>query len=203
LITLSGHDVPAAEAYRVLRTNLLYAAVDTPTRAIVLTSPGPHEGKSIICANLGVTLAQANKRTLIVDCDFRSPFQHEIFELSRSRGIANILAGECEMSEVREESLVPDLSVLPVGSVPSNEPAELLGSPRFAEVLNRARQEYEYVLVESPPTELASEALILASECDCVLLVIDSKSTRKEAARQSVQRLEAVGANVLGTVIHN
>jgi capsular exopolysaccharide synthesis family protein len=202
LITLSEHNSPAAEAFRILRTNLLYAFVDAPPRTIMLTSPGPREGKSTICANLGVVLGQASKRTLIVDCDFRGPVQHEILGLSDSRGIVNVLAGDYELHDVRQETPVPNLSVLPVGPIPPN-PTELLGSRTFAKVLDRARREFEYVLIDAPPTQPVSDALILASQVDGVLLVIDAGSTQKEAIRRSMRSLEAVGANVLGTVMNN
>jgi receptor protein-tyrosine kinase len=203
LIALTKPDGAAAEAFRTLRTNLLYAVVvDAPPRAIMLTSPGPREGKSVICANLGVVLGQASKRTLIVDCDFRGPSQHEICGLSNSLGAVNVLTGDRELREAWQQTPVSNLSVLTVGPLPPN-PAELLGSRSFAELLDRARREFEYVLIDAPPTQPVSDALILASQVDGVLLVIDAESTRKEAAQRSMRSLEAVGANMLATVMNN
>lgn len=202
LITLSENDSPAAEAFRTLRTNLLYAVVGAPPSPVMITSPNPREGKSVICANLGVVLAQAGKHTLIVDCDLRAPNQQEIFGLHNNPGMVNVLAGDCGLHEALQEGPVPDLSVLTVGPVPPN-PTEVLGTRIFAELLDRVSREFEYVLVDAPPTQPVSDALILASQVDGVLLVIDSGGTRKETVRRSMRSLETVGANLLGTVMNN
>ena len=202
-IVLSEPDSSAAEAFRALRTSLLYAIVDAPPRTIVLTSPGSCEGKSTVCANLGAALARANRRTLVVDCDLRNPAQHSIFGLRNFRGIVNVLAGELELQEVcQEPSSVPGLSVVTVGLLPP-DPAELLGSQSFAEFLDRASQGFEYVLMDAPPTQPVSDSLILASQVDGVLLVFDSRTTRKAAVRRSMHALTAVGANVLGIVMNS
>src|SRR5215218_10049918 len=129
LVTVSDPTSTASEAYRTLRTNLLYAFVDNPPKAIVLTSPGPGEGKSTTCANLGVVLAQAAKSTLILDCDFRKPVIHEFFELRNLHGMMNIMMGERNLQEVWQEPL-EGLKVVPVGPIPPN-PSEVLGSRRF------------------------------------------------------------------------
>jgi capsular exopolysaccharide synthesis family protein len=192
---------PAAEAYRLLRTNLLYAFGDNSPKAIMLTSPGPREGKSTTCANLGVALTQASKRTLIVDCDLRKPVMHKIFGLRNFRGIVNVIAGEHDVQSVLQEPL-PGLNVITVGPTPPN-PAELLGSTRFAAFVKLARQEFDYVLMDAPPVEPVSDPVIIATRADGVLLIIDAQNTRKGALRQSIRSLEAVGANVIGTVMNN
>lgn len=191
----------ASEAYRTLRTNLLYSVVDDPPRVIMATSPGPMEGKSTTCANLGVVLAQADKTTLIIDGDLRRPSIHKIFGLRNLHGVANVLAGEHDLSEVWGEPL-PKLRVVPTGPIPPN-PAELLSSNRFAELIDKARQQFDYVLIDSPPVELVSDPLILATHTDGVLLILDSQRTRKGSLRKAVHNLNAVGASVLGTVMNN
>ena len=201
LVTVLEPTSAAAEAYRTLRTNLLYAVVDVPPRVVTLTSPGPREGKSTACANLGVLLAQAGKSALLMDCDFRKPVLHKIFELRNFRGVVNVVTGEYGIQEVWQEPL-PRLKVLPAGPIPPN-PAELLGSRRFAEFLDQMRQEFDYVLIDAPPVELVSDPVILASQSDGVLLVLDSQNTRKISLRRSMRSLEAVGANVLGTIMNN
>src|SRR5215218_8199508 len=123
LVTVSDPTSTASEAYRTLRTNLLYAFVDNPPKAIVLTSPGPGEGKSTTCANLGVVLAQTNKSTLIVDCDFRKPRLHKIFGLRNIRGVVNALVDEGGLSEIWQQAL-SGLTVVTSGTIPPN-PAEL------------------------------------------------------------------------------
>lgn len=201
LVTLIHPTGTAAEDYRTLRTSLLYTLIDNPPRTIVVTSPGPKEGKSTTCANLGVVLAQADKRTLIVDCDFRRPAMHGIFGSRNLYGVVNVLADECGMQEVWHEPL-PDLKVMTVGPIPSR-PAELVGSNRFARFLEAAQQEFDYVLIDAPPTGPVSDPAILATQADGVLLVLDAQKTRKKALRKATRTLEAVGATILGTVMNN
>jgi capsular exopolysaccharide synthesis family protein len=191
----------ASEAYRSLRTSLLYALVDTPPKVIVVTSPGTMEGKSITCANLGVVLAQADQRTLIIDCDLRKPSMHKIFGLRNFESLGRVLVEGRDVPEAFQEPL-PGLKVLTTGPLPPN-PAEILGSKRFAELISRVRQEYDYVLVDSPPVEPVSDPAILATQGDGVLLVLDSQSTRKSSVRRAMRSLETVGATVLGTVMNN
>jgi receptor protein-tyrosine kinase len=201
LITVTSPDNAASEAYRTLRTNLLYALVDTPPKVIVVTSPSLREGKSITCANLGVVLAQADKSTLILDCDFRKPVIHKVFGLRNLLGVEDALAGERSLQEIWQEPL-PGLKVGTAGSIPPN-PTELLGSSRVTELLELVRQEFDYVLLDVPPMQLVSDPAILATQGDGVLLVIDSQKTRRSSARQAMRSLEAVGAYVLGTVVTN
>ncbi len=201
LVTLSDPLGASSEAYRALRTSLLYALADTPPKVIMVTSPGTMEGKSTTCANLGVALAQAEKRVLMLDCDLRKPTMHKIFGLRNMRGLVNVVVGERDLQEVLQEPL-PGLKVASAGPIPPN-PAELLGSKRFGELLRRVREEFDFVLIDAPPTELVSDPAIIATQGDGVLLVFDSRSTRKAAVRKAVRRLEAVGAKVLGTVMNN
>jgi capsular exopolysaccharide synthesis family protein len=201
LITVTSPDNAASEAYRTLRTNLLYALVDTPPKVIVVTSPSLMEGKSITCANLGVVLAQADKSTLILDCDFRKPVIHKVFGLRNLLGVVDVLVGERSQQEIWQEPL-PGLKVGTAGSIPPN-PTELLGSSRVTELLEQVRQEFDYVLLDVPPMRLVSDPAILATQGDGVLLVIDSQKTRRGSARQAMRSLEAVGAYVLGTVVNN
>ena len=203
LVTVLDPTSPGAEAYRTLRTNLLYAAVllDETSKVMVLTSPGPGEGKSTTCANLGVVLAQAGKEVLIVDCDFRKPVMHRFFGMRNLHGLVDVLVGERKLEEVGAEP-VKGLKVIAVGHIPPN-PTELLGSRRFSELLASFREEFDYVLVDAPPVGLVSDPAILATQGDGVLLVSDAQNTRKGSVRQAMRSLEVVGANVLGTAMNN
>jgi capsular exopolysaccharide synthesis family protein len=201
LITVTSPDNAASEAYRTLRTNLLYGLVDTAPKVIVVTSPSLMEGKSITCANLGVVLAQADKSTLILDCDFRKPVIHKVFGLQNLLGVEDVLVGERSLQEIWQEPL-PGLKVGTAGSIPPN-PTELLGSSRVTELLEQVRQEFDYVLLDVPPMRLVSDPVILATQGDGVLLVIDFQKTRRGSVRQAMHGLEAAGAYVLGTVMNN
>jgi capsular exopolysaccharide synthesis family protein len=201
VVTVLDPTSAASEAYRSLRTNLLYALVDNPPKVIVLTSPGQGEGKSTICANLGVVLAQAGKETLIVDCDFRKPAIHRFFGLRNLHGVVDVLAGERTLQGVWTEP-VEGLKVVPVGLIPPN-PTELLGTRRFSELLTNVRQEFDHVLVDASPVGLVSDPAILATQGDGVLLILDAQNTRKGSVRQAMRSLTAVGANVIGTAMTN
>jgi capsular exopolysaccharide synthesis family protein len=202
LVTVASPDNVASEAYRTLRTNLLYELKDGPSKVIVVTSPGPMEGKSITCANLGVVLAQTDKNVLILDCDLRKPTLHKIFGLRNLRGVVDLLRGERKLQEVWQELPLLGMKIVTAGPIPPY-PAELLYSKRFAQLLDQARQGFDYVLLDSPPTKLLSDPLILAAQGDGVLLVIDLQNTRKGSVQHSMRSLEAAGANLLGTVLNN
>jgi len=201
LVTLLDPASAASEAYRTLRTNLLYGLVDTPPKVIVLTSPGPGEGKSTTCANLGVVLAQAAKSTLVVDCDLRKPVLHKFFGVRNLHGIMDVLVEGRNLQDVWNEP-VEGLKVVTVGPMPVT-PTEILGSQRFSELLANVREEFDYVLLDASPAGLVSDPAILAAQGDGVLLVLDAQNTRKGAVRKAVRSLETVGATVLGTVMNN
>ncbi len=201
LVTLKAPEGIASEAYRTLRTSLIYSLVDDPPKVITVTSPGPREGKSTTCANLGVVLAQAGKSVLLIDCDLRRPVIHKLFELRNLRGFVDILAREGEVEDNWHEPL-ENLKVVTAGSVPPN-PAELLGSERFSALLGQFREDFDYVILDAPPVQLVSDPAIIASQTDGVLLVLDAQNTRKMSVRRSIRSLEAVGANVLGTIMNN
>jgi capsular exopolysaccharide synthesis family protein len=201
LVTALDTGSEASEAYRALRTNVFYSVADAPPRAVLITSPSSAEGKTTTCANLGVVLAQADKDTLIIDGDLRDPIMHNMFGLRNLTGIVDVLAGEHDLSEVWKEPL-PGLKVAPAGLLPPN-PAELLSSGRFAALLNQARQLFDYVLIDSPPVASVSDPLIIATQTDAVLLVLDSQKTHKNVLSKTVRSMNAVGANILGTVVNN
>ena len=191
----------ASEAYRMLRTNLLYSVIDNPPKSIVLTSAGAQEGKSVTCANLGIALKQVGKSVLILDCDLRKPMQHDLFGLPFSPGLVDVLAGERDIRKTWQEP-IPGLKVVTAGHRPPN-PAEVLSSRRLAELLSWSREEFDYVLVDAPPVRLVSDSAILAKQGDGVLLVLDVREASKKSLRQAVKTLDGVGANVIGTVMNN
>lgn len=201
LVTLSEPYKPASEAYRTLRTNLLYSAVDKPDQAIVITSSGPNEGKTTTCANLGVVLAQAGKKCVILDCDLRKPSIHSIFELRNIWGVVDVIVGQRDLPDVWQEPM-EKLAVVTSGSIPPN-PTEMLGSKGFAKLLAESRQTFDYVLIDAPPVELFADAAILTKQADGAVIVLDARSTRKASLRNSLRSLGTVDATVLGTVMNN
>lgn len=201
LVTVVDPTGPGSEAYRMMRTNLFYASVDDPPKVVVITSAGPGEGKSTTAANLGVTLSEAGKNTLVVDSDLRKPMLHNYFGMSNMTGLVDILTLERKPEDVWHEPMLK-LKLITAGPPPLN-PAELLSSQRFVEFLKQARQQFDYVLVDTPPVTVVTDSAVVAALGDGVLLVLDAQGTRKNSLRQSMRELEGVGARVLGTVLNN
>jgi len=202
LVTLSAPRSPIAEAYRLLRTNFQFAAVDRPLRRVVVTSPGPGDGKSTTAANLAVVFAQSGKSVILVDADLRRPQQHRIFQRTASYGLSTALVDAATpVTSFLQPTDVPGLRLLTSGPIPPN-PAELLGSQRMAQLLQVLNQEAEMVIVDSPPVLSVADAAILANAADGVVLVADAGRTRREMARRAKESLERAGANLLGMVLN-
>ncbi|MGQ9458715.1 MAG: CpsD/CapB family tyrosine-protein kinase [Anaerolineae bacterium] len=201
LITLTDPRSPVAEAYRSLRTNLEFASLDRPLRSLVVTSPGPEEGKSTALANLAVVTAEANRRVILVDCDLRRPRQHEIFGLPNDQGLTNMVVDEKALEKPPfQEVGVERLRVLTSGPLPPN-PAELLASRRMDDILRALVEQADLVLFDVPPVIAVTDAAILASKVDGTLLLIGAGSTRREHAQRAKEVLERVNARLVGAVL--
>ena len=201
LVTVSEPMSAAAEAYRTLSTNVLYAGEDSAPKVVLLTSPAAGEGKSTTCANLAVVMAQAGKSVLLVDCDLRKPAIHSLFGLRNVFGLVDVLTGERSLRDVYQEPM-PGLKMVTAGpALPI--PSQVLSSKRLSGFLQEVREEFDCILLDAPPLESTSDPAILASQVDGVLLVFDARGTRKGALRHSIRSLEAVRANLLGTVMNN
>lgn len=193
---------PTVEAYRVLRTNLQFSTVDRPARTLMVTSPGPTEGKSVTLANLAVVMAQSGLKVVIADTDLRRPVQHKIFDLPNNHGVSDaILHPNPGTVEHLLETGVDNLWLLPSGHIPPN-PAELLGSERMAAVVEELKEYADIVLFDAPPTLVVADAVILSSKVDGVLMVNDAGRTRRHAAGKAVEELRRVKANLLGAVLN-
>ncbi|HOT98161.1 MAG TPA: polysaccharide biosynthesis tyrosine autokinase [bacterium] len=202
LVTQLKPRSPISEAYRTLRTNILFSTPGQPKKLFLVTSSGPQEGKSTTVANLAITFAQMGNRTLLIDADLRKPIQHRLFGLEKSSGLTNILVGRAELDESTHEiEVLPELHVLSCGVIPPN-PAELLGSEAMQRLLTAVRDRYSIVLIDSPPTLAVTDAAILAPMVDGVLLVIRSGDTAREAAVRAHEQLKRVGAPVLGAILN-
>jgi succinoglycan biosynthesis transport protein ExoP len=193
---------PTAEAYRVLRTNLQFSSVDNPPKTVLMTSPGPGEGKSISLANLAVVLAQSGMKVILVDTDLRRPVQHKIFGLPNRHGFSDaILNPNVGMTQHLQKTPIENLWLLPSGSLPPN-PAELLASERMKELIKVLESEADMVLFDSPPTLVVADAAILGTRVDGVVLINDAGRTRSNEARRAVEELKRVRANLLGVVLN-
>ncbi len=203
LITLSNPRSPISEAYRTLRTNLEFTSLDNPIRTMVVTSAGPEEGKSTTLANLAVTLAQVGKEVILVDCDLRRPSQHEIFGVSNGVGLTTMVVDEEAFAHPPlQETPVPGLKLLASGPLPPN-PSELLGSRRMEEIIALLQDKGDMVLFDAPPVIAVTDAAVLASKVDAVLLVINAGRTKREHARRAKALLEKVNARLIGTALNH
>lgn len=191
---------PIAEAYRTVRTNLQFAGIDRALKIIEITSTLPDEGKSTVIASLGVVMAQAGKKTLLMDCDFRNPTQHKIFK-ARNKGVSDCIATGGKFEDYRQSTGQENLDLFPAGPVAPN-PSELLTSEKMKSLLAEFREIYDYVLIDTPPVLPVTDAAALSSLVDGVLLVVASGQDRPEDVQLSKRRLEQADAHILGCVLN-
>jgi polysaccharide biosynthesis transport protein len=202
MVMLPGHHTPASEAYRLLRTNLQFAAVDRSLRTLVVTSSAPSEGKSLTTANLAMALAQGGQRVVAVDADLHRPTLHRIFSLPNNVGLTSALVnGHTETEGLLEATSDPRLRVLTSGPLPPN-PTELVGSVRMREVIASLLEIADIVLIDTPPVLILADAPVLAGVVDGMLMVVEAGGTRRDGALKSVETLRAVGARLVGVVLN-
>jgi capsular exopolysaccharide synthesis family protein len=202
LITSTAPDDPISEAYRVLRTNVTFvSAGQRALQLICLTSPGPGEGKSTTAANLAITLAQQGSHTLLVDADLRRPLVHRAFNLVQEPGLTDILIGASALREAIRPNVIKGLDVLPGGALPPN-PSELLGSEAMHRLLAELRGQYDAVVFDTPPVLAVTDAAVLGTNADAVILVLRAGETDEAAAQRAVEGLRRVQARVAGSVLN-
>jgi capsular exopolysaccharide synthesis family protein len=203
LITLTDPRAPAAEAYRTLRTNLMFSSLDKPLHTLVITSPVPGEGKSTALANLAVTLAQSGHETIIVDCDLRKPTQHELWKLDNTQGLTTMLLDEAALANPALQAVgVAHLNVLTSGPLPPN-PADVLVSRRMDQAIEALKARAEYVLFDVPPALVVTDAALLGMKVDGLLLVLRAGTSRRDHAARAKEELERVNVPLVGTVLIN
>lgn len=202
LIMVASAQSPAAEAYRILRTNLQFASIDEPVRTLLVTSPDAHEGKSITAANLAVALAQSGKRVVLLDCDMHRPRQHRLFNLANTVGVTSSLLHEAgSAAPYLQPTEIPNLTVMTTGPLPPNS-AELLGSQRLHMLLERLRSQADYLILDSPPVLALSDAPVLATQADGVMLVVAAGKTRRDTLKRAQAVLHQVNARVVGVLLN-
>ena len=201
LITITDPRSPVAEAYRRLRTNLEFASLDSSLRTLLVTSAGPDEGKSTTLSNLAVSIAQAGRRVILVDGDLRHPRLHELFGLDNRQGLTTVV-GQASGDIPLQESGVNGLRVLAAGPLP-DIPADLIASPAVETLIATLREQADIVLFDAPPVVAVTDAAVLASKVDGVLLVINAGRTRREYAQRAKAVLAQVHARVVGAVLTN
>ncbi|MGE2715275.1 polysaccharide biosynthesis tyrosine autokinase [Mycolicibacterium litorale] len=198
-IAFESDNSPIAEAFRKVRTNLQFLAVDNPPRVIVVTSSMPNEGKSTTAINIALALAEAEHKVVLVDGDMRRPTLHKNLGLVQPVGFSTVLSGGASLEDALQETRFPGLTVLTSGAIPPN-PSELLGSLAAKKLLSEMRAQFDYVIVDSTPLLAVTDAAILAASADGVLIMARFGQTKREQLAHAVESLESVGAPLLGAV---
>jgi len=202
LVTQSRPQSQMAESYRALRTSLLLTTLGAPPKIILITSALPREGKTTTSINTAVVLAQKGTRVLLIDADLRRPSIHKALGLGPRVGLSNVLTGGATLQQATVRwSVLPNLYILPAGTPPPN-PAELMASAQMLDLLAELREQYDHVIVDTPPTLSVTDAVVLSTRVDAVVLVIRSAQTTKPALRRSRDILAQVNARVAGVLLN-
>jgi capsular exopolysaccharide synthesis family protein len=203
LITLTKPDSAAAEAFRVLRTNLIFSSIEKPIHTLLVSSAADADDKSATLANLAVTFAQSGHKTIIVDSDLRRPSQHTIWGVDNARGLTTMMAEPAQMANPPlVETGIENLLLLPSGPQPA-VPADVLTSQRMSEVIGVLKARSDYVLFDSPPVLAASDAALLGVKLDGLLLVVRASGTRRDHVQRARQTLERLHVRLVGSVLLN
>ena len=202
LLTQIGARSAIAEAYRVLRTNVDFARISHPGKALLITSPSPGEGKTCTAANLALVTALARRSVTLVDADMRSPSLHKIFQLENNAGLTNLLLhNDLKAEQLLKQTSIPGLRVLTSGPLPPN-PSELLASPRMGEVIEDLKHSAANVIFDSPPALAVTDPVVLGSRLDGVVLIVERGRTRLGALVRTLESLERGNAPLLGVVMN-
>jgi capsular exopolysaccharide synthesis family protein len=200
LITFSNPDSIISEQFRTLRTNIHFST-EGKKSIILVTSAKSGDGKSTTTANLAVSMAQQKEKVLLIDANLREPAIHFVFKLDNSTGLTDVLSGNASFEDVVYQTEIGKLTVLTSGQVASN-PAELLGSEQMQELFKRALQEYDVILVDSPPVMEVTDTKLLANKSDGVILVISQGRTELEKAVEAKKALDFAKANIYGVILN-
>jgi capsular exopolysaccharide synthesis family protein len=201
LISVKNPKSQAAEAFRTLRTNIQFSALDEQVKILVATSSQPSEGKSTIVSNLGITIAQSGKKVLLIDCDLRKPMVHKKLGLSNQEGLTSLLAREKKLEECVKTTEVTNFYVITSGPIPPN-PAELLGSKKMKRLIEELKEIFDMILIDAPPVLAVTDAQILATISDGVIFVASYGEADKHAVVRAKELIDKVGGKILGVIIN-
>jgi succinoglycan biosynthesis transport protein ExoP len=193
---------PVSEAYRKLRTSLIFSQTTRELRKVVVTSSSAAEGKSTTAANLAISFAQQGMRVLIVDADLRRPSIHQIFRLEREPGLSELILDRATLEQVTQQTLVPNLWAVTAGVQPPN-PAEMIAGPRMRSIIGMFDAQFDMIIFDTPPILAASEGPVLSVRSDGVVVVVRAGETDRRSVQLAVHQLRTVGANTLGVVLND
>ena len=200
LITKYDPKSPISEVFRLLRTNIQYINKDEKSTAIMLTSTTPANGKTFVTANLAITLAQANKRVILVDSDIRKPRLHKVFELENELGLSDYLSNSTDGLYIRKTN-VENLSIVTAGTMVNN-PSELIGQEKFKKTIEALKEKYDYVIIDSSPILMVTDSILVSRVVDATILIAIYNKTRIDDLKSAIRRINHVGGNVAGIVLN-
>ena len=202
LVTQARPQSQMAESYRALRTSSLLTSIGAPPKVILITSALPQEGKTTTSMNTAIVLAQKGSRVLLIDADLRRPSVHKALGLGPRTGLSNVLTGSAQLHQaIIRSTLIPTLYIMAAGTPPPN-PAELLASTNMRDVLNELREQYDHIVIDTPPTLSVTDAVVMATSADSVVLVIRSGQTTRQALRRARDLLVRVNARIAGVLLN-
>lgn len=190
----------SAEAYRSIRTSIQYSSIDKKIKTLVVTSSLASEGKSTISGNLAYVLSENNNKVLLIDCDLRKPSLHKKFKISNEKGITDLLVNKCTINEV-VKVISKGVHLITAGTIPPN-PAEIVGSKALKDFIDNMEDEYDYIVIDTPPVLAVTDAQLLAAKCDGTVLVSRAKKSRAKYVKLAYNELEKVRANVIGSILN-
>ena len=202
LVTYFNSKSHISEGYRKLRTNIQFSSIDSHIKTIMVASAQAGEGKSTTISNLAVTYAQEGKKVLLIDADLRNPSLHQVFSVPNHIGLSSVLSNQYDVDEVLRESYIENLQLCTSGPIPPN-PSEMIGSNRMKNLMNDLQEKYDVIMFDTPPVLAVTDALIVSSFCDGVLLVVNSGKVKKELVKKTKAHLEHVNARILGAILNN
>lgn len=202
LVSFKNVKSPLSEAFRTLRTSMIFSSPGSPPKTILATSSKDSEGKSTVAINLGIVIAQGGGRVLIIDADLRRPRVHKVFSSPISPGLTNLLTGNADGESVIKSTEVPGLFIMPSGPIPPN-PVELLSSQKMKEVFAGLKNDFDFIILDPPPINGLADTLTLTQLVDGVIMVVHGGTTPKGIIRESIKQLKGTNASILGVVINN
>ena len=189
------------ESYKEIRANINFAVTSKGCKKVLICSAYNGEGKTTVCANLAITIAQTGASVALIDCDLRKPKIHKLLDADNESGVSNYLSNMAEFNEILKDTEVPNLRIITSGSIPPN-PAELLATPKMADLLSKTGRIAEYIIIDTPPVCIVSDALPMSKLCDGVILTVNHMETKHPHIKDALEKMNFAGANVVGMILN-
>lgn len=201
LTTIKSPKSPVSEAYRTLRSNIDFSSIDNKIKSVLISSSGPGEGKSTTSANLAIVMAENEKKTILIDCDLRKPKIHKLFNLSNAKGLSNYLVEQDNLEDILQNTNIKNLNILTSGTKVPN-PSELLNSNKMCNFINQLKEKYDFIILDTPPVNLVTDAQILSQIVDGVLLVVACGEAERDSILRANELLKKVNGKIIGVVLN-